>query len=53
MSLTSEDLEQLRYAKALLENPSLAAKIANALGAPIEKSLQLLPASASLGQNGA
>jgi hypothetical protein len=47
MSLTSEDLEQLRYAKALLENPSLAAKIANALGAPIEKSLQLLPASAS------
>lgn len=47
MRFAPEDLEQLRYAKALLENPSLAARIASALGTPIEKSLQMLPAPAS------
>ncbi len=47
MTLPPEDLEELQYAKALLENPSLAAKIAHAVGAPIEKGMQLLPASAS------
>ncbi|HEX2238345.1 MAG TPA: EcsC family protein [Gammaproteobacteria bacterium] len=45
MIISAEDLDELRYAKALLENPSLAAKVANALGAPIEKGLQWLPAS--------
>lgn len=47
MNLSNEDLEMLRDAKALLENPSLAARIANALGTPIEKGLRLLPASAA------
>ncbi len=45
MIISAEDLDELRYAKALLENPSLAAKVANALGTPIEKGLQWLPAS--------
>ncbi|HEX2243889.1 MAG TPA: EcsC family protein, partial [Gammaproteobacteria bacterium] len=45
MIISAEDLDELRYAKALLENPSLAAKVANALGMPIEKGLQWLPAS--------
>ncbi|MDQ4146584.1 MAG: EcsC family protein, partial [Pseudomonadota bacterium] len=45
MIISAEDLGELRYAKALLENPSLAAKVANALGTPIEKGLQWLPAS--------
>lgn len=44
MVLSAEDLDELRYAKALLENPSLAARIASTLGAPVEKGLQLLPA---------
>ncbi|MBA2410778.1 MAG: EcsC family protein [Gammaproteobacteria bacterium] len=47
MNLSNEDLENLRDARALLENPSLAARIANALGTPIERGLKLLPASAS------
>jgi hypothetical protein len=44
MDLSPEDLDELRYAKALLANPSLAAKIANLIGSPLEKGLQLLPA---------
>ncbi|MGH8501671.1 MAG: EcsC family protein [Gammaproteobacteria bacterium] len=47
MILSDEDLETLRDARALLENPSLAARIANALGTPIEQGLKLLPASAA------
>ncbi|WP_163336187.1 EcsC family protein [Desulfopila sp. IMCC35008] len=43
MEMTSQDLEDLKYAKALLENPGLAAKITNALGTPIEKGFDLLP----------
>jgi len=46
-SMTSDDLADLRYAKTLLENPSLAAKITSAVGAPIEKGLALLPRGAS------
>ncbi len=41
-----EDLEDLRYAKDLLENPSLAARVAHAIGTPIEKVLELLPEGA-------
>lgn len=44
MTFSPEDLEDLRYAKSLLANPSLAARIANMIGAPLEKGLQLLPA---------
>jgi len=43
VSLT--DREALQLAKSLLDNPGLAAKITNYLGAPIDKGLELLPAS--------
>ena len=42
-----EDLADLAYAKVLLENPSVAARIANAVGTPIERVLKLLPQGAS------
>ena len=44
MSMAKGDLDDLRYAKTLLENPSLAARISNLLGTPIEKGLEHLPA---------
>lgn len=37
------DIEDLRRARMLLENPGLAAKITGALGSPIEKGLEMLP----------
>ena len=43
MTLSNEDQEALRYAKGLLENPSLAAKITGLIGMPIEKALKQLP----------
>jgi hypothetical protein len=43
VTLSNEDQEALRYAKALLENPGLAAKITGLIGMPIEKALKLLP----------
>jgi hypothetical protein len=43
VKLLYEDQEALRYAKALLENPGLAAKITGLIGMPIEKALKLLP----------
>lgn len=42
--LNRSDLEDLKKAKALLENPGLAARITDALGTPIEKGIDLLPA---------
>jgi len=44
MALSKDDLDDLLYAKSLLEHPSLAVKISNRLGAPIEKGFELLPA---------
>ncbi len=44
MNISNEDLEELRYAKSLLENPGLAVRLTNLLGAPIEKGFELLPA---------
>ncbi|HYC38753.1 MAG TPA: EcsC family protein [Usitatibacter sp.] len=44
MGLSKEELEELRRAKALLENPGLAAKLSSALGSPIEKGMKMLPA---------
>ena len=41
--LTDEELKDLKYAKSLLENPSLAARIASAFGTPIEMVLTRLP----------
>jgi len=43
VNLSYEDQEALRYAKALLENPGLAAKITGLIGMLIEKALKLLP----------
>jgi hypothetical protein len=43
MSMAKDDLDDLRYAKTSLENPSLAARISNLLGTPIEKGLEHLP----------
>jgi len=40
--LSDDDREALRYAKNLLENPSLASKITNVIGVPIEKGFELL-----------
>lgn len=45
MSFEPSDINDLKKAKALLENPGIAAKIANLLGTPIEKGFELLPAN--------
>src|ERR1043165_8845640 len=42
--LSNEELAELRYAKSLLENPGLTARIANVIGGPIELGIKLLPA---------
>lgn len=43
MSFQQQDLNDLKKAKMLLENPGLAAKITNLLASPIEKGFKLLP----------
>ncbi|MEE8348874.1 MAG: EcsC family protein [Acidobacteriota bacterium] len=43
MQVTKEHLEELRYAKQLLEKPSLAARLTDRIGAPIEKGFKMLP----------
>lgn len=43
MELTQEDIDDLKFAKSLLENPGLAVKITNVVGTPIEKAFDLLP----------
>jgi hypothetical protein len=43
MRLNKDDLDDLRYAKTLLETPSLAARISNLLGMPIERGFDHLP----------
>ena len=45
MSLSSSDISELRRAKDLLENPGIAAKVSNYVGAPIEQVLKRLPES--------
>ncbi len=47
MNLSESDVADLEYARTLLDNPSLAARIANAIGAPIDRLLNLLPSGAS------
>ena len=44
MSLSKSELAELKRAKALLENPSLAARVSAMLGAPIDKGVKMLPA---------
>ncbi len=41
--MTSQDLADLKTAKQLLEHPSLAARVADKIGMPIERSLAILP----------
>src|SRR5262245_30471831 len=43
ISLTDSEVQDLFRAKVLLENPGLAARLANVLGAPIERGFAMLP----------
>lgn len=47
MILSKDDLNDLRYAKGLLETPGLAVKMSNLIGTPIEEGLKRLPQKAS------
>jgi hypothetical protein len=49
--LSNEELKELRYAKELLENPGLTARLAGVLGSPLERGIQMLPADWSEGLN--
>jgi hypothetical protein len=44
MALSNADLTELRHAKALLENPGIAARLSDILGSPVERGLKMLPA---------
>ncbi|MFW2366901.1 MAG: EcsC family protein [Desulforhopalus sp.] len=43
MDISQADLEDLHYAKSLLEHPGLAAKFVNIIGTPVEKGFDFLP----------
>jgi hypothetical protein len=43
MELTYKDRKDLKYAKNILENPGLAAKVMNYIGVPIAKGVEMLP----------
>lgn len=45
--LSPDDLAELRQARALLESESLAARVADVVGQPIERGLAMLPPQAS------
>ncbi len=45
MALSTSETSDLRAAKAILENPGLAAKVSNFVGTPIENALKKLPES--------
>jgi len=53
MEWTTEDQAALRRAKTLLEHPSVAMRIANTVGVPIEKVLASLPEGAAVAVRGA
>ncbi len=42
--IENKDIEELKYAKHLLENPGIAIKITDKIGWPIEKGMEMLPA---------
>jgi len=44
MEMSAEDLEDLEYARSLLETRSFAVKVSNLVGAPLEKGFRILPA---------
>ena len=52
MTLAPTDLDDLKSAKRLLENPGLAAKLTHLLGLPLEKGFKMLPAGWHLKING-
>lgn len=43
MTFQPSDINDLKKAKTLLENPGIAAKITNLIGTPIEKAIKFLP----------
>jgi hypothetical protein len=43
MEMTPDDLDRLKYARSLLENPGFAAKLTNVIGMPFEKAFDYLP----------
>lgn len=43
MEFQESDLNDLKKAKAILENPGIAAKLTHLIGTPIERGLELLP----------
>lgn len=43
MPLTKDELDQLKAAKKLLENPGIAAKLSAVVGSPVEKGIRMLP----------
>ncbi len=45
MPFSKADLEDLRRAKRILENPGLAAKLSSMAGSPVEKAMKMLPKS--------
>ena len=47
--LSSSDLEDLKRARELLENPGIAAKLSSLIGSPVEKGVKLLPARVQKG----
>jgi len=49
MTLPKSDLADLKRAKALLENPGLAAKLSSYVGSPVEKGMKMLPARVQKG----
>lgn len=53
MKLSPEHLRELRQAKQLLEQPSMAARLTDAIGSPIEKGFSMLPEKWSTTINGA
>jgi len=44
MTIPKQDLDDLKRAKELLENPGIAAKLSNIVGSPVEKGIKMLPA---------
>lgn len=51
MALSTAEISELRGAKAILENPGLAAKISNYIGSPLEAGLKKLPEAWSAAVN--
>jgi hypothetical protein len=49
--LSEEELNELRYAKGLLDNPGFTARLSSVLGSPIEKGIRMLPPEWSEGIN--